>query len=139
MASTALASRRLNPRESNVVRPTINTMLVRFIVRIIAFVAFLGAMLLGVFASAGVCAVVFGSRILDTALGDPPDRSHPAFYLFLALMIPAMLISACGGLFGIVVPLYRRFQIPLGKSNELLRQWLHQYALHLSEYTKPKI
>jgi len=118
--------------------PWTSNFLFQFTVRIISFAALLGTMLFGVFAAAGVCAALFGSQILDTALGDPPDRSHPAFYLFLLLAVLGLLIGACGGVFGIVIPLYWRFNIPLGKRDALFRHWLHWYALQLSKYTKAK-
>jgi len=94
-------------------------------------------MLMGIFSAAGVCALIFGSKVLDTTLGDSPDRTHPAFIIFMLLMVPGMIIGAIGGMFGIILPLYRKFRMPLGRSNESARIWLHRYATDLAEYTKP--
>jgi len=112
-------------------------MLAKTFVTLASFAALLACMLMGIFSAAGVCALIFGSEVLDTVLGDPPDRTHPAFMTFMLLMVPGMIVGAIGGTFGIILPLYRKFRIPLGRSNEAPRMWLHKYAVGLAEYTKP--
>ncbi len=112
-------------------------MLTKTFATITSLAGLLACMLMGIFSSAGVCALIFGSDVLDTTLGDPPDRTHPAFILFMLLMVPGMIIGAIGGVFGIVLPLCRKFRIPLDRSNESARTWLHRYATGLAEYTKP--
>ena len=82
------------------------------IVRAVAlFTVLLACMLAGIFAAAGVCAVVYGPAILDTALGKPPDRGHPAFWLFMILMVPAMLIGAAGAVFAVMLPVAARWEV----------------------------
>ncbi|TLD68535.1 hypothetical protein FEM03_22280 [Phragmitibacter flavus] len=112
-------------------------MIAKTFVFITSFAALSSCMLMGIFSAAGVCALIFGSDVLDTTLGDPPDRTHPAFILFMLLMVPGMIVGAIGGTFGIVLPLYRGFRLPFGRSNESARIWLHRYATGLAEYTKP--
>ena len=60
------------------------------IIRFISFLALLSCMLMGIFAAAGFCAFIFGSQILDTALGDTPNRTHPVFITFMLLMVPGI-------------------------------------------------
>lgn len=60
---------------------------------------FIGGGLMGIFSMMGVCAMLWGSAVLDTALGSPPDYSHPAFWFGLLIMVPGMLIGFAGGLF----------------------------------------
>ena len=83
--------------------------------KIIAFIISLAAltagMLMGVLAAAGLCARIWGSSILDTALGDPPELSHPAFITFMLVMIPAALLGAAGAIAGIMLPLFSHFGI----------------------------
>lgn len=112
-------------------------MLTKTFVFMISFAAFLACMSMGVFSAAGVCAFIFGPEILNTVLGGTPDRTHPAFITFMLLMVPGMAIGAIGGMFGIILPLYRKFRLSLGRSNEPTRDWLHRYATGLAEYTKP--
>ena len=68
-------------------------------------------MLMGVFGAAGLCALIWGSSILDTALGDPPNRSHPAFITFLLVALPGMLVGGIGGMAGVLLPLFSYFGI----------------------------
>ena len=112
-------------------------MFLKTFIVIIAFIALLACMLMGIFSAAGVCALIFGSEILDTVLDDTPNRTHPAFITFMLLMVPGMLIGAIGAIFGVMLPLYRKFRIPLERSNERTRIWLNKYAIGLAEYTKP--
>ena len=70
----------------------------------LVIIAGLGAML-GLFASIGFCVFIWGPEIMQTALGNTPDRSHPAFLIGLMLIVPSMLIGAAGCFFAIVLPL----------------------------------
>lgn len=76
----------------------------RYLLGLIMFAVLMAGMLGGVFAAAGFCACVWGPSILETALGKPPDRTHPAFWTFMLTMVPAMLVGAAGTLFGIIFP-----------------------------------
>ena len=114
-------------------------MLIKNLIVTISFMALLACMLMGIFSAAGVCVVIFGSEILDADLGSTPNRMNPPFITFMVLMVPGMLVGAVGAIFGIMIPLYRKFRIPLERSNEDARRWLHGYALGLAEYTKPKM
>lgn len=97
------------------------------IVRAVAlFAVLLACMLGGIFAAAGVCAVVYGPSILDTALGRPPDRSHPAFWLFMILMVPGMLIGAVGAVFAVMLPVAARWKVagfPGPPQHQRLLRW----------------
>ena len=109
--------------------------MIKVIVYILDSVALLGSMLLGIFGAAGVCAAIWGSSILNTALGDPPQRTHVAFITFMVIMVPGMLIGACGAVSGIILPLHLRFRIPFSTDGASLR-FLRNYALRLVELTK---
>jgi hypothetical protein len=97
-------------------------------------------MLMGIFSAMGVCAAVFGGEIVDTVLSAKPEpnRTHPAFILFMLLMIPGMLVGAIGGFFGIVFPLHRHFDVPLSNRSESTRVWLHAYAKRLLDFAETK-
>ncbi len=90
---------------------------------------------MGIQAAAGFVAFMFGSSILDTALGNPPDRSHPAFWLFIGLIGPGMLVGFAGGWFGVVIPLFyfTGLRLGVGKSKSELstlqrcRSWLQVF------------
>ena len=110
-------------------------MLLRILITATSLVALLACMAMGLFSAAGVCAMVFGSEVLDNVLGDPPDRTHPAFILFVILMVPGAMVGTLGGLFGVYLPLHQRFRIPLGRRNEVVRKWLHAYATRLVRFT----
>jgi hypothetical protein len=66
-------------------------------------------MLLGVGGAYGFCVQIWGTNILETALGSPPDRSHPAFWLSLILLVPSMLLGAAGALTLLILPVAFRF------------------------------
>lgn len=112
----------------------------RRLVSIASFVCFLACILMGIFSALGVCAAVFGGEIVDTVLSANPEpsRSHPAFIFFMLLMVPGMLVGAIGGLFGFVLPLHQRFQIPIGRRSNATRRWLHSYAQRLVVFTESK-
>lgn len=90
----------------------------------------LGSMLLGIFAGTGVVAFIWGPTILDTALGDPPDRSHPAFGVCLLVMMPAMLVNAVGAIAGVIVPVSyaARIRMSVVEGREYYRPLLRTYA-----------
>lgn len=85
---------------------------------------FLCAMLWGVFGALGVVSIIWGPQILDTALGSPPQRDHPAFWTGLFLFLPGWYLASCAAVFGIFLPLYAKFGIPLGHQNRLLKQFI---------------
>ena len=77
------------------------------IIHFVAWTLYLLCGLMGVFAAMGLCVAYWG----PPALADPPDRSQPAFWVFLVVMIPAMIVGFVGGLFVFVVPLYALFDL----------------------------
>ena len=83
----------------------------RFSISLFCFIALVASMSMGIFGAAGLCAYIWGPSILDTVLGDSPDRSHPAFITFLLVMVPGMLIGAIGGVAGVLAPLFSYFGI----------------------------
>lgn len=58
---------------------------------------FMGGGLMGVFSIMGICAMLWGGDVLNTALSRPPDYSHPAFWLGLVLLVPGVIIGFAGG------------------------------------------
>jgi hypothetical protein len=80
---------------------------------IVSFVLFVYSGMMGLFAAVGICCVIWGDDILHTALGKTPDYGHPAFYLWVLLMIPSMLLGFAGGFFLIVLPICSTFDIRL--------------------------
>jgi hypothetical protein len=81
----------------------------RAIFNVYVFAALLFGMLIGLAGAFGACVPIWGSSILDTALGDPPDRSHPAFWVAMLLLVPAMLLGAAGSLTLLILPVAFRF------------------------------
>ena len=57
----------------------------------------------------GACVPIWGSHILDTALGSPADRTHPAFWLAMILFIPSMLVGMAGTIALLILPVAFRF------------------------------
>jgi hypothetical protein len=84
----------------------------------------------GIFAAGGLCAAVWGGSILDTALGQTPDRSHPAFWLLLLVGALALVVGFCGTFFVLVVPLLHLTggRLGVGKRPDSLTDWLEKYA-----------
>jgi ABC-type multidrug transport system permease subunit len=76
-------------------------------------------MLAAAFAGAGVVACIWGADVIH-------DRSHPAFWLWMVLMAPGMLIAAAGALAAIVLPVYIMFQIPMRRKGQP-SGWLGAY------------
>jgi hypothetical protein len=91
---------------------------------------------LGICAAMGVCVAIWGGGVLETALGSTPDRSHPAFWAFLMIMFPAMLLGIAGTMFSCYLPLCARWPracLPkLGLGLPVLRV-LHRYCAELEE------
>jgi hypothetical protein len=103
------------------------------ILRAIALVLVLMASMLGgIFAAAGLCAFVFGPAILDTTLGDTPDRTHPAFILFMVAMVPAMLVAAAGAVFGVMLPVAARWPVAGIAGDPATRRVLRAYLSFVS-------
>jgi hypothetical protein len=57
-----------------------------------------------------VCVMVWGPSILDTALGAPPDRTHPAFWLGLVLLLPLMFFGCVAGFMLLGLPVAFRYR-----------------------------
>jgi hypothetical protein len=106
----------------------------KIIIYLADFIALLGSMLMGILVAAGLCALIWGPSILETALGDQPQRTHPAFITFMLVMIPGMFIGACGAISGIILPLHLRFRIPLSR-HAIVSRFIRGYATRLIQFT----
>lgn len=98
--------------------------LIHNLLLVIGSIVYISSGLMGIFAGMGVCAAGWGEGILSTALGRPPDYSHPAFWLFVLIAFPGMVIGFVGGAF--VLGLLRalaKWQIGEGEKPDL-RLWL---------------
>jgi MFS family permease len=69
-----------------------------------------GLMLVPIFAASGVVAYFWNGAVLDTVLGNPPNRQHPAFWVFLCLMIVGMLVTAVLGYCLICLPFFAKLK-----------------------------
>ena len=81
------------------------------IIKITLFSVLVMSGLFGIFASAGFCGFVWGGDILDTALGSPPIRTHPAFITFIVLMVPLMILGYVGVYFTVIFPIIAKFRL----------------------------
>ena len=81
------------------------------IVHLVAMTLFGLPGLMGAFAAMGLCVQFWGPQVLHTALASPPDRTQPAFWVFLLVMLPAIVVGCVGGIFTFVVPLYAFFDL----------------------------
>ena len=86
----------------------------KIIIFLITFLLFLFSGIMGVFASAGLCAFIWGGDVLKMELGTPPDYTHPAIYFFIILSVPLIIIGFAGGFFLFVIPICTRFEIRTG-------------------------
>ena len=114
-----------------------SNLLRRAIVSAVGFLGVFAGGLLGVFASAGICAAIWGSSVLDTALGSPPERHHPAFWLFLAVMVPGMLVGMAGTFFCCYLPFCIRWPgvtSPKASLGGPILRWLRRYSAGLNRY-----
>lgn len=109
--------------------------MVRFLLYLIDCATLIASMLMGVFGAAGLCAAVWGPSILSTALGDVPQRGHPAFILFMVVMVPAMLIGASGALVAVIVPLHMWCRVPFLKTERGWLKFLRAYAARVVAFT----
>ena len=101
---------------------------------IVSLILFIYSGIMVIFASAGICCVIWGDEILHTALGTPPDYGHPAFYLFILLMVPSMLIGFAGGFFLVILPIYSIFNLKVldsSKNMETTRKICNWFVKHL--------
>src|SRR5262245_14645577 len=80
----------------------------------------------GGFTALGISACIWGGEVVTGALGNPPNRSHPAFWLFIALLPPCMIIGAAGGIAAIVIPAYSFFRIPMRRKGQA-PGWIGRY------------
>lgn len=106
----------------------------RGLVLLVAFAGFMAGGLLGICASVGLTAMIWGPAVMDTALGSPPDHSHPAFWFWLFFMVPAMLVGMIGTAFGWMIPLCYFTGTRFGESREWL---LLTYARWLRALGQP--
>ncbi len=87
---------------------------------ILDFFILLTLMLFGVFGAIGVCVVIWGSSVLKTALGSPPDLTHPACITFLLIGVIGILAGAFVAIFGIMIPMHVKFKVPFKTDNSML-------------------
>lgn len=89
------------------------------VVHLSAWTLYLSSLLLsaliGFFGARGVCVEVWGPQVLNTAFANPPDHTHPAFWVALLVWVPAVIVGAIGSVFTFVIPLYAYFDLPLSK------------------------
>jgi hypothetical protein len=106
----------------------------RFAAWLLSYAAIIAGAVGGIFAAGGTVAQVWGPGILETALGNHPDRTHPAFWVYLGLAIPGMVVGMAGMAAVVAVPLLywtgARFGIgprPDNATGDLKRyiRWLH--------------
>src|SRR5215831_5659380 len=97
----------------------------RVLAVIVAFAGFVAGGALGGCAALGLTAVLWGGGVLEGALGSAPDRSHPAFWFFLALLPLTMALGFVGAFFGWLVPLCYLTGARLG--NAPSPRWFRQY------------
>ncbi len=88
-------------------------------------------MLSGAFAAGGLVAYIFGGGEYGT-LAVIQNKTSLAFWVFMALLIPFMVIGAAGGLAAIVLPVYCVFRIPLRRKGQPIR-WLQTYLRVVSK------
>lgn len=62
-----------------------------------------------IFFSAGIFAFFWGSQVLDTILGNPPDLSHPLFWFSLVFTFICMLIMVVISYCLIILPFLAKF------------------------------
>src|SRR5262249_34863361 len=92
---------------------------------VVALAGFLAGGAMGGCAMMGLTVSLWGPEVLDRALGNPPDRSHPAFWFFLAGLPPAILLGVIGAFFGWVVPVSSLTGARLG--NDEPPRWVRRY------------
>lgn len=102
----------------------------RVVFNLYVIVVLLLAMLLGLFGAYGSCVPFWGSHVFDTAFGSPPDRSHPAFWVALLLLFPAMLLGAAGAVALLILPVAFRFPeaARIGRLQSYQLRFLRWYA-----------
>jgi len=102
----------------------------------------LSGLMMGIFVASGLCIFFWGPGILDTALGSPPDRSHPAFWCFLFFMILGMIVNVVGMITTVVLPLCIRFpQVAQSwfVSDTIILGWFRNCAIALQKYCDNEI
>ncbi len=110
--------------------------------KLCAFLAYVGlscflGCFLGIFGACGVSILVWGPRILETALGSPPDRTHPAFWLTIVLLLPCVILGMSGSVALLILPV--AFKYPeIATTHRRQDLWfvrvLKWYGLNLVSY-----
>ena len=100
-------------------------------------VPFIALMLVPIFAASGLVAFIWNGAVLDTVLGDPPNRHHPAFWVFLLLMVAGMLIAAVLGYCLIALPAFAKFKrdgldVQLDEGQESLLSFIGKFNRYLA-------
>lgn len=85
------------------------------------------------------CVLIWGPEILNTALGSPPDTSHPAFWLGLILLIPCLILGVASGIMLLALPVFFLNQATFTKMkidqlDRLLESPIRWYANNLLKY-----
>jgi hypothetical protein len=97
--------------------------------------AFCGGVVLGAFTALGIVACAWGPQVVDSALGNPPDRTHPAFWAWLLIMPAAMLLTGAGTLVCVTGPLLRLGGVTLRGGD---RQFVRAYGRWLLAITRDR-
>lgn len=103
----------------------------KFVIACIAWLICFGCLLSGAFTAAGLAAYIFGGGEYG-ALAVIQSKTGLAFWVFMALLIPFMVIGAAGGLAAIVLPAYCIFRIPLRRKGQPIK-WLQTYLKAVSK------
>jgi hypothetical protein len=90
-----------------------------------ALVGFCAGGAMGGCAVTGLTAMLWGPTVMTGALGNPPDRSHPAFWFWIALLPLGVVFGFIGALFGWVVPVIYLTGARLG--NDEPPRWFRRY------------
>lgn len=103
----------------------------KFVIAWLAWLIWFGCMLSGIFAAGGIVACIFGGGEYGS-LRVIQDKTSVAFWVFIALLAPLMLVGALGGIAAIVLPAYCVFRIPLRRKGQPLK-WLQTYLKAVSK------
>lgn len=77
---------------------------------VVAFCLLMASGLIGVCAVFGLCAVIWGPKVIESG---PPDRTQPYFWAVMILLAPFTLFAFAAGALLIVLPLAAWLRIPL--------------------------
>jgi hypothetical protein len=103
------------------------------------FAAMFAGFVFGLAAAVAPCVIIWGPGILSTALGSTPDKSHPAFWVGLLLLVPCVSLGLAAGFMLLFLPVAFRHPaifeaIKFDSRDSVLATPMRWYARHLLEY-----